>query len=98
MVKFYLIEIIKTCLQDNWKEKSRMVWEWVLVTANKISSDSIIYEFKMNSNNFDRSCALEDWGDGSKGVSGDADVTSVGDHVKNLIKLFQKKFKCGNNL
>lgn len=37
-----------------------MVWEWVLVTANKISSDSIIYEFKMNSNNFDRSCALED--------------------------------------
>lgn len=66
-----------------------MVWEWVLVTANKISSDSIIYEFKMNSNNFDKLCSgrLRRW---LKGVSGDADVTSVGDHVKNLIKLFQK--------
>ena len=27
-----------------------------------------------NIGNFDRSCALEDSGDGSKGVSGDADV------------------------
>lgn len=61
MVKFYLIEIIKICLQDNLKKKKgRMVWEWTLVTANKISSDRIIYEFKMNSNKFDRSCALED--------------------------------------
>lgn len=62
MVKFQFIEIIKIYLQDNWGGKGIMAGEWVLVTGNKTSRDSIIYGFKMKSNNFDRSCVLEDRG------------------------------------
>lgn len=36
-----------------------MICEQVLATGDKICSDAVIYEFKMNSNNCDRSCAME---------------------------------------
>lgn len=59
MVEFYLVKTIKIYLWNNFKN-SRMICEQVLATGDKICSDSVIYEFKMHSNNCDRRCAIED--------------------------------------
>lgn len=52
----------------------------MLATGDTISRDSIIYEFKINYNNFHRLCALKDPGRCSDGDPGDGKITNVGAH------------------